>query len=220
MSPCATLMNSGKHVLLATIAAAILVVGAISATSLNGASTAYADKDIQNSGSSMSTAKGPGMAIGSISSIQNDEKGQPAWIMAGGWKLFLMPSESNSTKAPDAKFNAKFTMTKLDGTSKHVHTISDFVMTNMSDDGNTTTFTGNVTMTMKDAPQKNIPITIKIMNHNVISISLDPVVNSHLGNTPMYGTVLLANMGYHSMAHMAMMHDNDDKEKSKEDSDK
>jgi plastocyanin len=227
-------MNTKKHMmLLATVAAAVLVVGMISVASLNGASFAYADKEqMQHPGSSMTMTAAPsspakGAALGTISSIQNDEKGQPAWIAAGGWKLFLMPSESknNSTTsaAPDAKFSARFIMTKLDGTSKHEHAISDFVLTNMSDDGNTTTLTGNATMTMKDAPQKNIPMTIKIMNHNIISIMLDPHVNSHLGNTPLYGTVLRANNGYHTMAHMGenetMMSDNSnssdkDKEKS------
>jgi plastocyanin len=195
-------MNAVKHILVATTIATILVVGAISISSLNSSSSAYAEKEMQSLGSSMMASSAKGTALGTISSIQSDEKGQPAWIAAGGWKLFLMPSESNNTKAPDAKFNARFIMTKLDGTSKHEHAISDFVLINMSDDGNTTALTGNATMTIKDVPQKNIPITIKIMNHNIISIALDPSVNSHLGNTPLYGTVLRSSNGYHLMAHM------------------
>jgi plastocyanin len=193
-------MVSRKYILLATISA-ILVVGAISVISLNGSSIAFAEKEDMNAAQGSMMSEDHGAALGTISSIQNDDKGQPAWVAAGGWKLFVMPPESNSTKAPDAKFTARFTMTKLDGTSKHMHQISDFVLMNMSDDGNTTTLTGTATMTMKDAPQKNIPITIKIIGQNVISITLNPTVNAHLGNTPLYGTILRANNAYHSFAH-------------------
>jgi plastocyanin len=142
-----------------------------------------------------------GKALGKIASIQNDDKGQPAWVASGSWRLIIMPPQNNSTQS-DAKFFATFTMVKLDGTSRHSHAISDFVMTNMSDNGNTTTLRGNATMTMKDGPQKNIPVTIKIMNHNTVSITLDPAVNSHLGNTPLYGIVTKLNAAYHEMSHM------------------
>lgn len=205
---------TGKIGILGMAIVAILAVGAISVVLLNGNSTriAYADeKGNDNSGQTMMEEKSheQGRASGQIASIQNDDKGQPAWIASGAWRLFLMPPQNNSTQ-PDAKLLAKFTMAKLDGTSKHSHIISDFVMTNISDDGNTTTLTGNATMTMKDSPQKNIPMTIKIMNHNTISIMLDPKVNSHLGNTPLYGIVSRTNEYYHAMSHMksAMMNEN------------
>jgi plastocyanin len=203
---------TGKTNVLGVAIVAILAVGAISVVLLNGNSNriAYAEEK-GNDNSMMMEEKSheQGKASGQISSIQNDDKGQPAWIASGAWRLFLMPSQSNSTR-PDASFLAKFTMVKLDGTSKHSHIISDFVMTNMSDDGNTTMLTGNATMTMKGSPQKNIPITIKIMNHNTISIMLDPQANSHLGNTPLYGIVSRTNEYYHSMSHMksAMMNEN------------
>jgi plastocyanin len=201
---------TGKNNILGMAVVAVLAIGAISVVMLNGNSNgiAYADdKGNENSGKMMEeNYHQQGRASGQIASIQNDDNGQPAWVASGAWRLFIMPPESNSTQS-DAKFLAKFTMVKLDGTSKHMHTISDFVMTNMSDDGNTTTLTGNATMTMKDSPQKNIPITIKIMNHNTISIMLDPKVNAHLGNTPLYGIVSRTNEEYHAMVHMgkAMM---------------
>jgi plastocyanin len=156
-------------------------------------------------GQIMRDHRGEGKVSGTIASIQNDEKGQPAWISSGIWKLSMRPQEGNTTTAPDAKFTARFSMVKLDGTSMHAHAMSDFVLKSASTSGNTTTITGNVTMTMKDAPQKNIPVTIKIMNDKTISIMLDPAVNSHLGNTPLYGTVAKANDDYHAMAHMGTM---------------
>lgn len=202
---------------------AILAAGALSIVSLGGAN-AYAQQGYgkKNSEKMMVTAAGgnnnssssrynqEGRASGQIASIQNDEKGQPAWVASGHWRLGLAPSENsnntnnnnnNTNSRPGASFLAKFTMVKTDGTSKHMHTISDFVLTNMSDDGNTTTLTGKATMTMKDGPQKDIPATIKILNHSAISIMLDSKVNSHLGNTPLYGTVTRTNNAYHERSH-------------------
>src|ERR671916_2344816 len=70
---------------------------------------------------------------GMISSIQNDEQGQPAWIVAGHW-LMEMASPQNETAAPDAtgsisniaSFNAMLHMVMLNGSAMHDHEISDF----------------------------------------------------------------------------------------------
>jgi VCBS repeat-containing protein len=149
-----------------------------------------------------------GVAAGTIASIQNDIAGKPAWITSGTWKLALTPSNSNSTTAShvsEARFTAQFTMVLFNGTGSHKHSISDFRLTNVADSGNVTTITGTVTMTMRDTPQKNIPITIKMMNHKTISISLDTQANAHLGNTPMYGVITRTNSSYHSMTHNQQM---------------
>lgn len=180
---------------------AVLIAGVVSVISLNATGRAAYAEDDKMAGQMMDR-KVEGKAFGTIASIQNDDKGQPTWIASGTWKLWMRPPQSNTTTAPDAKFIARFGMVKLDGTAMHMHAMSDFVLAKVSSSGNTTTLTGNVTMTMKDAPQKNIPVTIKIMNDKVISITLDPAVNAHLGNTPLYGTVSKMTGGYHTMARM------------------
>lgn len=181
--------------------AAVLIAGVVSVVSLNAIGrTAYAEDDKMANMTMDRHAEGK--AFGTITSIQNDDKGQPAWIASGIWKLWMRPQESNTTTAPDAKFIARFGMVKLDGTSMHKNVMSDFVLANMLSSGNVTTLTGNVTMTMKGEPQKNIPVTIKIMNDRAISIMLDPAVNSHLGNTPLYGTVSKTAGDYHTVMHM------------------
>jgi hypothetical protein len=48
---------------------------------------------------------------GTISSIQNDQDGKPAWKVSGTWNLINL-----SSKFPT--FNASFDMMKLDGSSK------------------------------------------------------------------------------------------------------
>ena len=181
--------------------AAVLISGVVSVVSLNATGRAAYAEDEKMTGQMMDRHM-EGRAFGTIASIQNDDKGQPAWIASGIWKAWMRPPQSNTTTAPDVKFIARFGMVKLDGTAMHMHSMSDLVISKVSSSGNTTTLVGNVTMTMKDAPQKNIPVTIKIMNNKVISIMLDPAVNAHLGNTPLYGTISKMNGAYHEMVHM------------------
>lgn len=181
--------------------AAVLIAGAVSVVSLNATGrAAYAEDDMM--AGKMMDRHAEGKAFGTIASIQNDDKGQPTWIASGVWNLWMRPQQGNATTAHDAKFIARFGMVKLDGTSMHAHAMSDFVLASMSSTGNVTTLTGNVTMTMKGEPQKDIPVTIKIMNDKAISIMLDPAVNAHLGNTPLYGTVSKTTGGYHAMVHV------------------
>jgi hypothetical protein len=43
---------------------------------------------------------------------------------------------------------------------------------------------------MKNGPVQSVPISIKILDGNVISIWADPTkLNNHFGNTPIFGTV-------------------------------
>jgi hypothetical protein len=50
---------------------------------------------------------------------------------------------------------------------------------------------GTATVTMvEDGPVDNVPLSIKAMNNNVISILVDPTkVNNHFGNTPIFGLI-------------------------------
>jgi hypothetical protein len=124
---------------------------------------------------------------GSIASLQNNESGQQTWLLAGRW---------NMTKAATDLpiFNASFTMTKLDGSMKHKHTISTKDTSNGTMTGNATsanvTFNGTATVSMdKGSIVRDIPVSIKI-RHSVMSLWVDPSkVSNHFGNTPIYGTV-------------------------------
>jgi hypothetical protein len=63
---------------------------------------------------------------------------------------------------------------------------------NMSNPNNTTSvFNGTATITMKDGPVDNVPVSIKRIDNNVISIWADPTkVNNHFGNTLIYGAIM------------------------------
>ena len=95
-------------------------------------------------------------------------------------------------------FNATFNMFMLNGSVAHKHTITDFKMTgNPSTNGNTTTFNGTATVSLKAGPATNVPISIKLMDDSAVSIWIDPSkTENHFGNPPIYS-------GQHRVHHNA-----------------
>lgn len=149
---------------------------------------------------------GPGQyAGGTISSIQNDENGTPAWILSGLWKGALTNTAdksnqdfstptvgNNNDNLPTATFEAEFDMVMLNGSALHQHSIYNFTLVDiMKIDDEDYQVNGTATVTMvEDGPVNNVPLSIKAMNNNVISILVDPTkVNNHFGNTPIFGLI-------------------------------
>ena len=139
--------------------------------------------------------------FGVISSIQNDESGQPAWIVTGPWTTTLLSDSPTNASQPmgnatgpfgGSPFNTQVQMVRLDGTAGHTHTITNFVLANVSQPNNMTkVFNGTSTASMREGPVTDIPTTIRIMGDKVISIWLDPSrIENHYGNTPLYGLVM------------------------------
>ncbi len=139
-------------------------------------------------------------AAGTIASFQNDKNGKPEWIVSGLWKGSLtnltsaMPSSSNTTtnkNLPTATFNAIFDMVMLNGTAMHKHQISDFTLTSISmPNEKTVVYNGTATITMKEGPVNSVPVSVRTMDDNVISIMPNPAnTKDHFGNTPIYGTI-------------------------------
>jgi hypothetical protein len=129
---------------------------------------------------------------GAISSLQNNPEGNPAWIVQGQWNMSLAKPLAQSQPNPTANtFDSSYTMEMLNGTAKHRHVISDFKQTSSSMNGNTAaTINGTATITMKEGPVQNVPISIKLMQGNALNLWIDPTkTNNHFGNTPIYGTV-------------------------------
>jgi hypothetical protein len=143
-------------------------------------------------------------AAGTIASFQNDKNGKPEWIVSGLWKGSLtnmtsaMSSSSSSSSntttnknLPTATFNAIFDMVMLNGTAMHKHQISDFTLTSISmPNEKTVVYNGTATITMKEGPVNSVPVSVRIMDNNVISIMPDPSnTKDHFGDTPIYGTI-------------------------------
>lgn len=136
--------------------------------------------------------------IGIMASLQNDASGKPSWIVSGQLQMLLFKPrlEEQKVQPAFATFSALLSMVHLNGTALHQHSISDFKLTsaNSSTTANhysIVTFNGTATVTLKDGPHLNVPISIKIMNGHTISLWIDPTkVQGHFGNTPIYGIVL------------------------------
>jgi hypothetical protein len=151
----------------------------------------------------------PGLyASGTIASVQNDKDGKPAWIVSGLWRgsltnltsgaAMMSSSGANNTTSkmnlPTATFNSVFNMVMLNGSALHKHQISNFTLTGMSmPNEKINVSNGTATITMKEGPVNDVPISIRTFDDNVISIWVDPAKTmNHFGNTPIYGTITQA----------------------------
>jgi hypothetical protein len=83
-------------------------------------------------------------------------------------------------------------MVMLNGTGGHTHTITNFVLANVSQPDNMTKiFNGTSTASMREGPVTDIPTSIEIIGDKIISIWLDPSkIDNHYGNTPIYGILV------------------------------
>ena len=131
------------------------------------------------------------MTFGAISSIQNNEQGEPSWIISGHWITNIINKTMDSfNQTNPAKFDSWVYMVMLDGTAMHKHSISNFSLSDVSNQDNATSYKGTVTVTLKDGPVEQVPIEVKVGNNHVIGLSIDSAkTNNHFGDTPIYGII-------------------------------
>ena len=145
---------------------------------------------------------------GTIASIQNGVNGQPEWLLSGVWsgavikvdkdellKLNQLPSNVITDKDNNmlaAMFQANFDMVMLNGSSLHTQNINNFTLSQISSENDKNHIVnGTATVSMKDGPVNDVPISIKTFNNNVISIWINPVkINDHFGNMSIYGQII------------------------------
>ncbi|MFL6380213.1 MAG: hypothetical protein ACJ72S_02845 [Nitrososphaeraceae archaeon] len=215
MNPKRTSLTLGMAIAL-TLGIAIIFASPLSATTNMGSGimmstppSSYSSPQQPSGISSQSDILQPGLyARGTIASLQNDKDGKPAWIVSGLWRgsltnmssagMMSSSSANNTTTSqknlPTATFNAVFNMVMLNGSALHKHQISNFTLTGMSmPNEKTNVSNGTATITMKEGPVNDVPISIRTFDDNVISIWVDPAKTmNHFGNTPIYGTVTQA----------------------------
>jgi hypothetical protein len=201
----------------AQLVAAFAILGGI----LVNAAPVFATPS-QTSGADNATTPGPQMGMGGnmtamhqgdenqkwgmIASIQNDELGQPAWIVAGYWMMKMAPQNETSTTTSNmtgnighvSDFHAMLHMVRLNGSAMHTHEISNFTQdgdATFDSSTNSTTISGTATITMREGPVPDVQTTIKIAQDKVIAITPDPApLQNHFGDTPIYGIVAPAEM--------------------------
>jgi hypothetical protein len=174
--------KSAKGILMLLVPMFAILVLAVGLTS---ATTASAQQNTTTTGqqqSSASSSTNTSDKSGTIKSVQTDAQGK--WNLDGTWSL--KGANSNSPN-----FNANFTMAKLDGSAKHKHTISDFKLAGTPTTNSTgTTYSGTATVSLKNGPANNVPVTITISNNGEFSLNIDPkATENHFGNTPIMGKV-------------------------------
>lgn len=136
-------------------------------------------------------------AMGTIASIQNNETGEPTWILSGSWELLIpKPLKINQTNPSDATpFSAIFEMVKTDGTMRHTHTISNFNLTGSQANQNALVLTGTASVLMPEGLVENVPVSLSIVDQDTLKLWVYPWVPSpepkdyHFGKTPIYGLV-------------------------------
>ena len=158
------------------------IIGALIPTTFLGSALAV-DSDSANS------------LKGDFASIQNNEEGVPAWIVAGNWTMDLsgpLQNSSSSSSVNATSFDGLMRMVLFNGSAMHEHQLYNFSQTTSAYNAtsNSTTFNGTITVTLRDGPHPDVPTSIKIMQNDAISVWLDPVsIDNHFGNTPIFGTV-------------------------------
>jgi hypothetical protein len=146
--------------------------------------------------------------FGLISSLQNDENGEPAWMTTGHW-MMTNGTEANATETTGTNitdFYSGFQMIMLDGTAGHTHEIYNFTQDGeCTAVGNATTVAGTSTVTMREGPVEDVGTEITISEGKVIAISLDPeALENHFGDTPIYGMVITPEIMQHIMNQTTM----------------
>lgn len=140
--------------------------------------------------------------FGPVASIQNNETGQPAWLVIGYWRGNLLSfnqtgtasdspnNQGNVSSIEGAFFSANLRMIMLNGSAPHTHVITNFRLSNVSfNENGTTTYTGSSTISMPEGPIVDVPTIIKLSGE-LISIFPDPSsAEGHFGDTPIYAAI-------------------------------
>ena len=106
------------------------------------------------------------------------------WIIIGNWRLNIANDMDIQNNQSSDLFNAAIEMIKPDGTAKHTHTLTDFVVLNVSHpDNNSTLYDGTSTISLQAGPATDIPTPIQKTNDKVIIININPEsVDNHFGS--------------------------------------
>ena len=139
--------------------------------------------------------------MGMITGTSNDAEGNPAWLLAGHWKIGYASNTSaigNETADGNVtEFDATIHMVMFNGSAMHEHELSNFTQTEeatFNSTANATTYVGSSTITMREGPVSDVGTLITVSD-TVVRIELDPMsVDNHFGDSPIYGIVVTPEM--------------------------
>jgi hypothetical protein len=132
----------------------------------------------------------PAKLNGPINSIQYSSDGNASWIVSGRWRIEVNFDNTGIIPIEIKNLNTTLVAIPMDGSDTQRYELSDFKQDSQSYDNktNTSTIKGKLTMTSDDQPIENIGVILKLINKNVLTITLDPSkTRDQLGETPIYG---------------------------------
>lgn len=125
--------------------------------------------------------------FGPVAGITEDENDSTEWVLAGVWRASLPNStDISNNNTNGTSFNAAIDMMRPDGTARHTHTLTDFVLLNSSSPSgtNSTIFNGTSTVSLVEGPALDIPTSVKLSNNNIVAIWIDPEsIERHFGDS-------------------------------------
>ena len=145
---------------------------------------------------------------GLIGSIQNNPQGKPAWVLTGVWTMDFANGTSSTSRDRYnnvTDFRASMTMVMLTGSGSHTHEISSFKQSGRATINSTAvTVNGTATVTMRNGPVSDVPMSISVYRGKGIAIWVDPSkTDNHFGNTPIYGTIGVSSAQQRDLSQMA-----------------
>jgi len=127
--------------------------------------------------------------FGPLVGVIKNDTGNVDWIVTGTWRSILTHDTSENTMQNDQSsgaFKAAIEMIKPDGTCRHTHTLTDFVVNNVTQntDSNSTIFNGTSTISLSEGPASDIFTTIeRSSNGNIFIVTIDQQsIDYHIGN--------------------------------------
>ena len=126
---------------------------------------------------------------GPINSLQFSSDGNASWIVSGRWRMDANFDNTGIVPVTVRGFNASLVIVPADGSKQERFYLSDFKQDLISYDNQTKTSTinGKLTMNFK-TPIENMAVVLKLINKNIIAISLDQSkISEKFGETPIYG---------------------------------
>lgn len=127
--------------------------------------------------------------FGPLVGVTENDTGSVDWVLSGTWRSILANDTGEvitQNNQSSGAFKAAIDMIKPDGTGRHTHTLTNFVVLNATEnsDRNSTIFNGTSTVSLRDGPAVDIPTIIERSNNgNLFIVTIDPEsVDYHFGN--------------------------------------
>ncbi len=127
---------------------------------------------------------------GPVSSLQFSSDGSVLWIVSGRWRMDLIFDNIGVVPTQIKNFSTTLAVVPTSGFVIEWYKLSDFKEDLISYDNKTKTLSvkGKLTITSKGQDLSNIAVDLKLINKNILVITLDPArTRDQLGETPIYG---------------------------------